>query len=107
MIMPRIVAGRHTKAAGVGAGSNGRPQRYRAPHPPILRTDSAYQGWWWGRGQQWPTTAFRRATPADSPDRLVVVAAIDRLGRSVAEVTRTIAELGERGITLRALREGV
>ena len=37
----------------------------------------------------------------------VVVTAIDRLGRSVAEVTRTIAELGERGITLRALREGV
>jgi hypothetical protein len=75
--MPRIVAGRHTKAAGVGAGSNGRPQRYRAPHPPILRTDSL----------SWP-----RSTG---------------LGRSVAEVTRTIAELGERGITLRALREGV
>ena len=37
----------------------------------------------------------------------VVVAAIDRLGRSVAEVTRTIATLGERRITLRALREGV
>lgn len=37
----------------------------------------------------------------------VVVAAIDRLGRSVAEVTRTIAELNERRIRLRALREGV
>ena len=37
----------------------------------------------------------------------VVVVAIDRLGRSVAEVTRTIADLGERRITLRALREGV
>ncbi len=37
----------------------------------------------------------------------VVVTAIDRLGRSVAEVTRTIAELGERRITLRALREGI
>ena len=37
----------------------------------------------------------------------VVVTAIDRLGRSVAEVTRTIADLGERRITLRALREGV
>jgi DNA invertase Pin-like site-specific DNA recombinase len=36
-----------------------------------------------------------------------VVAAIDRLGRSVAEVTRTIADLGERRILLRALREGV
>ena len=37
----------------------------------------------------------------------VVVTAIDRLGRSVAEVTRTIAEMGERRILLRALREGV
>jgi DNA invertase Pin-like site-specific DNA recombinase len=36
-----------------------------------------------------------------------VVTAIDRLGRSVAEVTRTISELGERQILLRALREGV
>jgi DNA invertase Pin-like site-specific DNA recombinase len=35
----------------------------------------------------------------------VVVVAIDRLGRSVAEVTRTIAEFGERRILLRALRE--
>ena len=37
----------------------------------------------------------------------VVVTAIDRLGRSVAEVTRTIADLSERRILLRALREGV
>jgi len=37
----------------------------------------------------------------------VVVAAIDRLRRSVAEVTRTIADPGGRGITLRAVREGV
>jgi DNA invertase Pin-like site-specific DNA recombinase len=37
----------------------------------------------------------------------VVVTAINRLGRSVAEVTRTIAELGECRIVLRALREGV
>jgi DNA invertase Pin-like site-specific DNA recombinase len=36
-----------------------------------------------------------------------VVTAIDRLGRSVAEITRTIADLGERRILLRALREGV
>ena len=38
---------------------------------------------------------------------IVVVTAIDRLGRSVAEVTRTIAELCERRILLRALREGI
>lgn len=37
----------------------------------------------------------------------LVVCAIDRLGRSVSEVTRTIAELGERRIMLRALREGI
>jgi DNA invertase Pin-like site-specific DNA recombinase len=37
----------------------------------------------------------------------VVVTAIDRIGRSVAEVTRTIAELGERRILLRAIREGI
>ena len=41
------------------------------------------------------------------PGDTVVVAAIDRLGRSVAEVTRTIADLGERRITLHFLREGV
>jgi Flp pilus assembly protein TadG len=35
------------------------------------------------------------------------MAAVDRPGRSVVEITRTIAELGERGITLRALRETV
>jgi len=40
-------------------------------------------------------------------DTVVAAAAINRLGRSVAEVTRTLADLGERGITLRALREGV
>ena len=43
---------------------------------------------------------------ARAGDTLVVVA-IDRLGRSVAEVTRTIADLGERRILLRSMREGV
>lgn len=38
---------------------------------------------------------------------VVVVTAIDRLGRSVVEVTRTIADLGERRIVLRALRENI
>jgi DNA invertase Pin-like site-specific DNA recombinase len=37
----------------------------------------------------------------------VVVTAIDRLGRSVAEVTRTIVDLNKRRILLRALREGI
>jgi DNA invertase Pin-like site-specific DNA recombinase len=38
---------------------------------------------------------------------VVVVVALDRLGRSVAEVTRTVADLTERGITLRTLKEGL
>lgn len=41
------------------------------------------------------------------PGDTVVVTAIDRLGRSVAEVTRTIADLEDRGITLRALRKAL
>jgi DNA invertase Pin-like site-specific DNA recombinase len=41
------------------------------------------------------------------PGDTLVVSAIDRLGRSVAELTRPIADLAERRITLRALREGV
>jgi DNA invertase Pin-like site-specific DNA recombinase len=49
------------------------------------------------------TAMLDYARPGDT----VVVSAIDRLGRSVAEVTRTIVDFGERGITLRALREGV
>jgi hypothetical protein len=36
------------------------------------------------------------------PGDTLVVRAIDRLGRSVAKVTRTIVELGERASTLRA-----
>jgi DNA invertase Pin-like site-specific DNA recombinase len=41
------------------------------------------------------------------PGDTVVVTAIDRLGRSVVEVTRTIADLVEQSIMLRALREGI
>jgi DNA invertase Pin-like site-specific DNA recombinase len=37
----------------------------------------------------------------------VIVVALDRLGRSAAEVARTIADLTERGIRLRALNEGL
>ena len=37
----------------------------------------------------------------------VVVVALDRLGLSTTEVTRTIAELTDRGLRLRALREGL
>lgn len=37
----------------------------------------------------------------------IVVVGIDRLGRNAAEVMTTIRDLGERGIVLRALREGI
>ncbi len=42
----------------------------------------------------------------ESGDTLVVVG-IDRLGRSAAEVATTVADLTARGITVRALRDGV
>ncbi|EHB54021.1 Resolvase domain protein [Mycolicibacterium rhodesiae JS60] len=38
---------------------------------------------------------------------VIVVAGIDRLGRNAAEVMLTIRELGERGIVLRSIREGI
>src|ERR1700761_9173969 len=37
----------------------------------------------------------------------IVVVGIDRLGRNAAEVMTTIRDLGERGIMLRSLREGI
>jgi DNA invertase Pin-like site-specific DNA recombinase len=36
-----------------------------------------------------------------------VVVGIDRLGRNAAEVMATTRELGERGMVLRSLREGI
>ena len=43
---------------------------------------------------------------ARSGDTIIVVA-IDRLGRSSTEVARTIADLSDRGIRLRTLKEGL
>jgi DNA invertase Pin-like site-specific DNA recombinase len=37
----------------------------------------------------------------------IIVVGIDRLGRNAAEVMSTIRELGERGIVLRSIREGI
>jgi DNA invertase Pin-like site-specific DNA recombinase len=37
----------------------------------------------------------------------VIVVALDRLGRTGGEVTRTIAELRDRGLRLRTLKEGL
>ncbi len=41
------------------------------------------------------------------PGDTIVVAGIDRLGRDACEVMLTIRDLGERGVTLRSLREGI
>lgn len=38
---------------------------------------------------------------------VIVVVGIDRLGRNAAEVMLTIRDLGQRGIVLRSLREGI
>ena len=38
---------------------------------------------------------------------VVVVMALDQLGRTVGEVTRTVAEFTTRGITLRCLKNGL
>lgn len=38
---------------------------------------------------------------------VIVVVGIDRLGRNAAEVMTTIRELGQHGIVLRSLREGI
>lgn len=38
---------------------------------------------------------------------VIVVIGIDRLGRSLIEVMSTIRDLGQRGIVLRSLREGI
>ncbi|SHO82471.1 recombinase family protein [Mycobacteroides abscessus] len=40
-------------------------------------------------------------------DDVLVVAAVDRIGRSVREVATALADLTTRGIALRSLREGV
>ncbi|MDN5749047.1 MAG: recombinase family protein [Pseudonocardia sp.] len=41
------------------------------------------------------------------PGDTVVVVALDRLGRSLSGIIRTVAALTERGITLRSLRESI
>lgn len=41
------------------------------------------------------------------PGDTVVVIALDRLGRSLSHIVRTVADLTERGIVLRSLRESI
>lgn len=47
------------------------------------------------------------AGPRLAQSAMIVVVGIDRLGRDAAEVMGTIRDLGERGIVLRSLREGI
>ena len=49
------------------------------------------------------TALLGYARPGDT----IVVVGIDRLGRNAAEVMLTIRDLGERGIVLRSIREGI
>ncbi|WP_102145911.1 recombinase family protein [Mycobacterium hubeiense] len=49
---------------------------------------------------------FAMLSYARSGDTVIVVA-LDKLGRSATEVTRTIADFSERGIRLRTLKEGL
>jgi DNA invertase Pin-like site-specific DNA recombinase len=49
------------------------------------------------------TALLDYARPGDA----IVVVGIDRLGRNAAEVMTTIRELGEHGIVLRSIREGI
>ena len=49
------------------------------------------------------TALLDYARPGDT----IVVVGIDRLGRNAAEVMTTIRDLGQRGIVLRSLREGI
>ena len=48
-----------------------------------------------------------RPTHIDVEFDLKGVVGIDRLGRNAAEVMTTIRDLGERGIVLRSIREGI
>lgn len=50
---------------------------------------------------------YAQALAALSDGDVLVVVGIDRLGRSAAEVATTVADLTARGITVRALRDGV
>lgn len=50
---------------------------------------------------------YAEALAALSDGDTLVVVGIDRLGRSAAEVATTVADLTSRGVTVRALRDGV
>jgi DNA invertase Pin-like site-specific DNA recombinase len=61
---------------------------------------------WRSTREQRPGLAALLDDDAREGDAIVVVA-IDRLGRNAAEMMATIRELGDGGIVLRLLREGI
>src|ERR1700716_1194616 len=62
----------------------------------------------WSASVSSATTSPRMRRTAYARDGdTVVVAALDRLGRSLAGIMRTVETLRERGVMLRSLREGI
>ncbi len=60
-----------------------------------------------GASTREPRTGLAALLDYARPRDAIVVVGIDRLGRNAAEVMTTIRDLGERGIVLRSLREGI
>lgn len=60
-----------------------------------------------GRGIRINRPGMRRLLDYARSGDTIVTVGVDRLGRDAAEVMLTIRELGERGIILRSLREGI
>lgn len=60
-----------------------------------------------GASTREPRTGLAALLDYARPGDAIVVVGIDRLGRNAAEVMTTIRDLGERGIVLRSLREGI
>jgi DNA invertase Pin-like site-specific DNA recombinase len=101
------VTGTQLGYARVSAGHHSLDQQVDALTAAGVQTARVY-------GDKLSGTSTRKQRPglaalmdyAREGDAIVVVG-IDRLGRNAAEVMTTIRELGERGIVLRSLREGI
>src|SRR5580693_6613338 len=101
------VTGTQLGYARVSAGHHSLDQQVDALTAAGVQTARVY-------GDKLSGTSTRKQRPglaalmdyAREGDAIVVVG-IDRLGRNAAEVMTTIRDLGERGIVLRSLREGI
>jgi DNA invertase Pin-like site-specific DNA recombinase len=107
MAINTAVTGTQLGYARVSAGHHSLDQQVDALTAAGVQTARVY-------GDKLSGTSTRKQRPglaalmdyAREGDAIVVVG-IDRLGRNAAEVMTTIRELGERGIVLRSLREGI